>query len=192
MNPAALPPLEPLREVGLRLDAAGIVWALGGSGLMHALGLADEVRDWDLTVDASQAEAHAALADLAPTLHGNLGIHADHKVVCFDAAVEVICRFAFFVDAGAASGTHGGGGGADVIRIPTLVTRHWNDVPIGSPEAWAVAYTLMIGEKPGRAEKARALFDWVRGHSADPRTLAALAAEPLPAHLAEQVRRLRP
>jgi hypothetical protein len=174
---ASLPPREPLREVGRRLDAAGITWALGGSGLMHALGLADHVRDWDLTVDATQDSVHDALADLAPTLHDHLGIHADHKVVCFGDMVEVICRFAFFGERG-------------VIHIPTIVTRSSNGVPIGSPEAWAVAYALMVGEQPGRAEKAAALFAWVRANGADPRALAALGAQPLPEELAERVRAL--
>jgi len=174
---AALPPLEPLREVGRRLDAAGITWALGGSGLMYALGLADAVRDWDLTVDAAPDAVHVALADLTPMLHGNLGIHADHKVVCFGDAVEVICQFAFFGERG-------------VIHVPTIVTRVWNDIPIGSPEAWAVAYMLMVGEKPGRAEKAEALFAWVLANGADARAVAALAEQPLPEELAERVRAL--
>lgn len=175
----SLPPLEPLREVARRLEAAGIAWALGGSALMHALGLIDVVRDWDLTVDASQAETHAALRDLTPTLHDNFGIHADHKVVCFDGVVEVICRFAFFDPEG----------GPRVIHIPTLVSGEWNGFPIGSPEAWAVAYTLMIGEKPGRAEKAEALFAWTREHG-DAARLAKLLTEPLPEDLAERVRGL--
>jgi hypothetical protein len=41
----------------------------------------------------------------------------------------------------------------------------------------------MIGEKPGRAEKAEALFAWVREHGADPRAMAALAVQPLPEEL---------
>jgi len=176
---AELPPLEPLREVGRRLDAAGIVWALGGSALMHALGLSNSVYDWDLTVEVSQADAHAALRDLTPTLHGNLGIHADHKVVCFDGTVEVICRFAFFR----------ADGGDGVIHIPTIVTRMWNGFPIGSPEAWAVAYALMIGEKPGRAEKSDALFAWAREHG-DPQRLAIMLAESVPEDVAARLRDL--
>lgn len=176
---AALPPLEPLREVGRRLDAAGIVWALGGSALMHALGLSNTVHDWDLTVDVAQADAHVALRELTPTLHGNFGIHADHKVVCFGGAVEVICRFAFFRS----------DGGDGVIHIPTFVTRMWNGFPIGSPEAWAVAYALMIGEKPGRAEKSDALFEWSREHG-DSERLAVMLAEPVPADVAVRLREL--
>ncbi len=176
---AHLPPFEPLREVARRLDAAEIEWALGGSGMMHALGLADSVGDWDLTVDVSQDDAHAALRDLAPTLHGNFKIHADHKVVCFDGAVEVICRFAFFRP----------GGEPGVIHIPTMVTGTWNGFPIGSPEAWAVAYALMIGEKPGRAEKADELFEWSREHG-EARRLARMLKEPVPEAIALRLRNL--
>ena len=174
---AKLPPFEPLREVARRLDAAGIVWALGGSALMHALRLADSVGDWDLTVDVLQDDARAALRDLAPTLHGNLGIHADHKVVCFDGVVEVICRFAFFRP----------DGGDGVIHIPTIVTGTWNGFPLGSPEAWAVAYALMIGEKSGRAEKSDALFTWSREHG-DARRVARMLEEPVPVAIAQRLR----
>lgn len=163
---SALPPIEPLREVARRLEAAEITFALGGSGLMHALGLADAVRDWDVTTDAPRAAVRDALADLDPVLHGNSGIHADHKVTAFAGGIEVICQFAFF-----------GPGG--VIRIPTIVTGAWQGIPLGSPLAWAVAYALMIGEKPGRAEKAETLFAYAREHP-DSRALAALATAPLP------------
>ncbi len=176
---AQLPPLEPLREVARRLDAAGIEWALGGSALLHVLGLSNSVGDWDLTVDVSQDDAHAALRDLTPTLHGNLRIHADHKVVCFYGTVEVICRFAFFHP----------DGGDDVIHIPTIVTSTWNGFPIGSPEGWAVAYTLMIGEKPGRAEKAEALFAWAQVHG-DAGRVARMLAEPVPETIAGRLRGL--
>ncbi len=174
---AQLPPLEPLRQVARHLDAASIEWALGGSALLHALGLSNSVGDWDLTVDVSQEDAHAALRDLAPTLHGNFRIHADHKVVCFDGTVEVICRFAFFRP----------DGGDGVIRIPTMVSGMWNGFPTGSPEAWAVAYTLMIGEKPGRAEKAEALFAWTREHG-DAGRVARMLAEPVPEAIATRLR----
>jgi len=170
---AHLPPLEPLAEVARRLDRAGITWALGGSALLHALGLGDSVRDWDLTTDRSQDDVHAALADLAPTLHGNSGIHADHKVVCFDGTVEVICRFAFF------------GADREIIRIPTMVSGQWNDYPVGSPEGWAVAYALMMAEKPDRMEKATTLFAWVQSRG-DRKRAEAMLQQPLP----EELRRL--
>ena len=134
------------------------------------------MRDWDVTVEASQPEAHAALRDLSPTLHANFGIHADHKVVCFDETVEVICRFAFFTESG-------------IVRIPTILASSWNGFPVGSPEAWAVAYLLMIGEKPGRAEKAEALLEYVRRHGNLGRA-AAMLDQPLPPAIRERLERL--
>jgi hypothetical protein len=111
--------------------------------------------------------------DLAPTLHGNLGVHADHKVVCFDGTVEVICRFAFFGERG-------------VIHIPTIVSGSWRGFPVGSPEAWAVAYTLLIAEEERRAAKADVLFEYLRG-GADRARVEAMLAQPLPRLLAERM-----
>jgi hypothetical protein len=165
---SSLPPLDHLAQVARRLDAAGIAWALGGSAMLHALGLADHVRDWDLTTDRSLEDVHAALRDLSPAIHGNSGIHADHKVGCFDDGVEVICRFAFFHPEG-----------DDVIRIPTMVSGSWNGYPVGSPEAWAVAYALMIAEDAARMEKAATLFAWVQKHG-DRSRVEAMLEEPLP------------
>jgi len=173
---SSLPPLEHLAEVGRRLDAAGITWTLGGSAMLHALGLAEHVRDWDVTTDRSVDEVHAALRDLDPSLHGNSGIHADHKVVCFDASVEVICRFAFFRP-----------DGGDVIRIPTMVSGSWNGYPVGSPEAWAVAYALMIVENPERMEKAATLFAWVQKRG-DRSRVQAMLQQPLPEELERLLR----
>lgn len=164
MSPGAIehPPLPPLREVVERLEARGITVALGGSGLLAALGLEIRVRDWDLTTDAAQADVAAVLSPLAPALVGSSGIHADSKVMLPALDVEVICRFAFVADAGG------------VIRIPTVVTRRWQGVPIGSPEAWAAAYTLL-----GRTPKAERLFEWLERHGADAAVLARLEREPL-------------
>jgi len=87
---STLPALEPLAAVAERLGAAGIPYTLGGSALLHAIGLADRVGDWDLTTDAAVDDVERALHDLAPTRHGHSGVHADHKLVCFGGTVEVI------------------------------------------------------------------------------------------------------
>lgn len=170
------PPLEPLLEVTRSLEGAGIAFALGGSALCLALGLASRVHDWDLTTDASVDQVHEALRPLAPERHGNSGIHADHKVVCHGGTVEVICRFAFFGERG-------------VVHVPTMAAGTWQGVPLGSPLAWAVAYSLMVGEKAGYQEKAERLFAWLEargGASAAERE--ALLAQPLPDDLARRVR----
>jgi hypothetical protein len=168
------PPLAPLGDVVARLRAAGIDVALGGSGLLAALGLETTVRDWDLTTDAAQDDVAATLASLSPVLVGSSGIHADSKVMLPALDLEVICRFAFVA-------------GEGVIRIPTIATGTWNGVPLGSPEAWAVAYTLL-----GREPKAERLFRLLAMRGADEVTVERLMREPLPPALRARLRRLPP
>lgn len=55
-----------LATVGRRLDAAGVPFLLGGSGLLWALGLTEEVRDLDLQLDAS--DEHRLVAAAGPWL----------------------------------------------------------------------------------------------------------------------------
>jgi hypothetical protein len=167
----ATPPFEPLREVVARLERAGLVCALGGSGLLAALGLATEVRDWDLTSDASIDEVTAALAELPHAVAGSSGIHADHKLMT--GPVEVIARFSLLA-------------GGRPVRLPTIVTGRWNDVPVGSPEGWAIAYALM-----GREAKAETLFAWLDGR-ADRDTVARLLEQPLPGPLRARLAALAP
>jgi hypothetical protein len=168
-----LPPIEPLNRVARSLRAAGIPYALGGSALGYALGLVDSVRDWDLTTDVDVDSAEAALSRLQPGRHGHSGVHADHKLVCFGGSVEVICRMAFFVPGG-------------IVRIPTLVTTEWEGHPVGSPTAWAVAYSLMTGEKAGYDEKATRLFDFIRGRVTRAEH-EAMSAQPIPDAVAKRL-----
>jgi hypothetical protein len=76
----ALPPLEPLRAVLARLEAAGVPHALGGSGLLAALGLVERVNDWDVTCDADLDTLANLFADSPHERFGNSGCHADHKL----------------------------------------------------------------------------------------------------------------
>jgi hypothetical protein len=163
------PSLEPLLEVVARIEAEGIGCALGGSGLLAALGLARTVRDWDLT-------AEAPLERLLPIARGwrhetadSSGVHADAKLVFPDLAIEVIARFAFHAPEG-------------VVRIPTVVTGRWRGVPLGSPEAWAVAYHLL-----GRPAKRDLLLGHVRACGHDPRLVATLLCQPLPEEIAREL-----
>ncbi|HKQ58407.1 MAG TPA: hypothetical protein VJY35_11120 [Candidatus Eisenbacteria bacterium] len=152
-----------------RLEAAGVPVALGGSGLLAALGLADTVGDWDLTTDAPWERVDAALADEPHTDHGNDALHADHKRVIADGAIEVIVGFAYFTPSG-------------VVRIPTIVSGHAGRVPLGSPECWAVAYALL-----GRPAKSETLFSHLESRGAEPAAMRRLLAEPLPEYLAARL-----
>lgn len=166
---SATPPIGPLRGLVARIEDAGLVCALGGSGLLVALGLAREAHDWDLTTDAPRERLETLLSDLRPAHVGSGGIHADQKLVFEASKTECIIGFAFHV------------GGA-VVRVPTRVTGRWKDVPIGSPEAWAIAYTLL-----GRAPKADLLFAHLQARGADPGVVDALLSQPLPARLADRL-----
>lgn len=166
------PPAGPLLAAVPRLEAAGLVVALGGSGLLAALGLASEAHDWDLTTDAAPDEVAAALFGLEIERVGASGIHADHKVRLEGGVVEIICGFAICA-------------GDAVVRVPTIVSARAQGIPLGSPEAWAVAYALL-----GREEKCTRLMRWLAARGADAAVVASLLAEPLPPPLAERLRSL--
>lgn len=163
------PPFAPLGDRIGRLEHAGLVVALGGSGLLAALGLADRVRDWDLTTDASQQQVTAALAGEPYQASGGDALHADHKLAFSEGLVEVILGFAFHTASG-------------VVRIPTLVSERRDGVPLGSPEGWAVAYHLL-----GRDAKSEKLFDYLGKRGADPLARVRLMAEPLPPEIAARL-----
>jgi hypothetical protein len=175
----AHPPLEPLREALTRLAAAGVPHALGGSGLCAALGLVDRVNDWDVTCEADAAALAALFAGEPTRASGNSGCHADHKLALRGGEIELIARFAFFVDGG-------------IVRIPTRVSGRWKDLPVGSPEAWAAAYALMgeLEDASRRRERAERLFAHLEAHGADGEIVRVLLAEPLPAALAARLERL--
>ena len=159
------PPLQPLLEIVTRLEGAGIECALGGSGLLAALGLADQVGDWDLTAEAPLERLLPLAGDWPFETAGSSGVHADAKLMFPVHAIEIIARFAF-------DGPRG------VIRIPTVVTGRWRGVPLASPEAWLAAYHLL-----GRPHKRDLLLGHLRARGHDAGTVARLLAEPLPGEL---------
>jgi hypothetical protein len=166
------PPLAPLRDAIERIEREGLEVALGGSGLLGALGLGDMARDWDLTTDEPPQRIAALFPAGSFDLVGSSGVHADHKLGLGGGVVEVICRFAFNVEGG-------------VAHIPTIVRERREGIPLGSPEAWAIAYALLE-----RAAKSEALFGWLETHGADRDAVERLLAEPLPHALASRLRAL--
>ncbi len=163
------PPLPLLAGAVATLERAGIVCALGGSGLLAALDLAEGARDWDLTTDAPLERLTPLFDADAIVTFGPQGVHADCKLVLGRGAVEIISRLAFRTPAG-------------VVRIPTVVSERRDGIPLGSPEAWAVAYGLLE-----RREKSEALFGWLAARGADRSVLARLRAEPLPDELSRRL-----
>ncbi len=170
------PPLALLHEAGGRLSRAGIAWGLGGSGLLHALGLSDAVGDWDLQADASPEACERACAGLAFERSDHSGCHADHKLALWDGTAEIVIRFAFSTPQG-------------IVRIPVAPHGAWLDVPLASAEGWAVAYALLgtLEDDPSRLGKSERLFAHLAVTGADAATRDALLAQPLPGGLAAQL-----
>lgn len=166
------PPFAPLAACVARLERAGVEVALGGSGLLAALSLADRVRDWDLTTDAPMERVVAALAGERTTISGNDALHADHKLMLADGDIEVIVGFAYFTPAG-------------VVHIPTVVSERREGLPLASPLSWAVAYHLL-----GRDGKSETLFGWLETHGVDRGTRDQLLAEPLAPGIAARLKAL--
>jgi hypothetical protein len=162
-----------LLEVHGRLSDAGIVHSLGGSGLLAAHGLVDRVRDWDLTTDATLDRLLPVVDELRPAYVGSSGRHSDSKLVFDGGTVELIVRFALVNE-------------NRVARIPTFVRGAWEGIPLGSLEAWAVAYALM--ERTHRSEP---MFLHLESRGADASALHRLLREPLPEPLARRLAALR-
>jgi hypothetical protein len=152
-----------------RMERAGMVVALGGSGLLAALELTDSVGDWDLTTDAPLDRITAALAGEPFTHKGPDALHADHKLMLAGGSIDLIVGFAFHTPRG-------------VVRIPTRASGRWNGIPIGSPEGWAVAYHLL-----DRPRKSEALWGFLGRRGADPGAVAQLLEQPLPPEVAHRL-----
>ena len=174
-----LPPVEGLRRVTERLDAAGIAWAVGASGLLASLGLVDEVNDWDVQVEVDPTEVRVLYMDLPYAFHGHGGCHADWKLAFATEKTELIPRFAFFVPDG-------------VVRVRMHVSDTWRGLPIASPESWACAYAIMgMLDEPSlrerRAARSEMLFAWLEKNGADDARVKELLAEPLPESIATRL-----
>lgn len=146
-----LPSLTLVHKVVSALQDAGLEPAIGGSGLLAALGLTSAVRDWDVTVDAPEAAVEEALDRAGITYipraagDGPHGTRARYLIDAVDHEIDLMVCFAVRTADG-------------VIPIRTRVTGQWRSLPIGDPLAWAFAYAAI-----GRADKARLLEDWLAG-----------------------------
>ena len=168
------PPLEPLRAVIATLERAGIPCALGGSGLLAALGLTASVRDWDLQVDAPARLVYPQLDPARTRYVGSDALHADEKVELPEDRIEVICRFAFFTPDG-------------IVELPAAIGERREGLPLACAEVWAVAYWLLE-----REAKAAALLAHLEAQGARAELIDALLAQPLPPALSGRLRRLAP
>lgn len=148
-GPPRTPPLTVVAAVVAALRAHGAVAAVGGSGLLAALGLAERVRDWDLTTDAATDTVEAALASTGlgytrvSAGEGRFETRARFCVPGGDHEVEVLVGFAVR-------------DGDRLVPLPTRVGGHWRGLPVADPAVWVRAYRLL-----GREDRAERLQRWV-------------------------------
>jgi len=127
------PDLEELQKLSKTLQTANISHALGGSGLLWALGISVEVNDWDITTTCPLEHIESALQDYDYVVHYANGIYASDyliKIVLKNSHVDIIGNFAIKTK-------------TEVISINTIITGYWNDVPLGCPYEWHKAYSAM-------------------------------------------------
>ncbi|MHA6629757.1 hypothetical protein ACU61A_30325 [Pseudonocardia sichuanensis] len=137
------PPLATVTRVVEVLQRHGMAPALGGSGLLVALGLTDRANDWDVAVDAPDDAVRAALDEAGLAYRDatdRSGVYATAWRYVIDGGdhdVDLLVRFAL-------RGPDG------VEQLPARVTGHWRGLPLGDPAVWLRAYRLL--DRPGRAD----------------------------------------
>ncbi|ULL13261.1 hypothetical protein DVH26_01455 [Paenibacillus sp. H1-7] len=168
--------LSSAQRVAALLEAEGIHYASGGSGLLYSLGLVSHVRDWDLTTDAPLEAVTAALQDIPYALvpSGDYPFASAYRLSAQDDALplDIIGGFAIHSE-------HG------ICRLPSHSPFIWENIRMGSPEVWAVAYGLM-----NRIEKSQLLFAYLQEKGASRDIVERMLEEPLPEPLRCQLQEL--
>ncbi|MFC5448679.1 hypothetical protein [Paenibacillus aestuarii] len=159
------PAIRHLHAVTEALQQEGIPYSLGGSGLLHALGLTDTVHDWDVMTEAPKEQVLKALlhldvqekpcGDYPFGTEYKLLVHSDHP------QVEILGHFSIYTEKGR-------------CKLPNISSGLWNGVQVGSPEVWCVAYALM-----NRRDKSDLLLSFLREKGANQQILQMLKNEPL-------------
>lgn len=179
------PPLEPVGVVVRALESAGLLPTLGGSGLLYAHGLVETANDWDLLVDADHRRVQAALmaagfifADGRADAAGQYGSAARLLISVDGDEVDLIVRFIIW--------SPPAGTDRRAIRIPSLPSGSWKGLPLGSLEAWLVAYRLM--DRPLKPDR---IHEHLARTGVDRGCLERMLTEPLPDAIRAELERLR-
>jgi hypothetical protein len=121
-----------------QLEKFDIEYALGGSGLLYSLNFIDEVNDWDITTDCPYDELVRALSNFEweQSTSGDYPFASKYRLSISNPNIDIIGYFGIHTEMG-------------IFKFPTTTSFIWNEIKVGSPESWFVAYTLM-----GRTTKA--------------------------------------
>lgn len=143
------PPLEPVTAIQAAFRDAGVPAVVGGSAVLASLGLVDDVRDWDVVVDADATVVERVLGELGLPVeraepHPGFASDALLRVDAGDHTVDVLVRFRIRTADG-------------VVEIPAREGARWRGLVLSRPEDWRVAYAAM-----GRMDRAAALASSLR------------------------------
>lgn len=133
-----------------RFEENDLSYSLGGSGLLHYLGLTDAVNDWDLMVDCPKNILLKAIDgyDWLELQSGDYPFASKYRIHIASLRIDIIGGFAF----------HAGG---ELIHLPIshIGNRTWDGIKVSSPEIWYLAYHLM-----GREEKSNLILGHLQAY----------------------------
>ncbi|WP_199615106.1 hypothetical protein [Paenibacillus alkalitolerans] len=171
-----MPDIKNLAAVVEKFEQYDIGYTLGGSGLLHSLGLTNKVRDWDVMTEAPKEIVLEILQnfEVKEIVSGDFPYASKYKLLIHNnnPQVEIMGRFAIYSSKG-------------LCIIPSIPVSRWNGIQVGSPEAWYVAYALM-----NRKEKADLLLSYLKKVGSNKRILRILMNEPLPDEILDEIESL--
>lgn len=131
---ASIPSFEALELISKRFVENKIIHALGGSGLLFALGVIEKVKDWDIATEAPLENVIEALKGLESKIIPNNELFKSQyliKVAIGNTEIDNIGYFSIKKSNGASH------------IVPVKNFKDWNGIPLADPYEWLLAYKLM-------------------------------------------------
>lgn len=168
--------IEMVCKIAKALNDEGILWAIGGSFVLQAYGLVEEVHDLDLLI-ASQDIDRASLVLDRIALRQAIPVKAEYHTQYFmvyeldGLAIDVMANFRIQHSMGIYNFPF------DASSISKHLTYKGIQLPLSSLEDWLVAYDLMVG----RSQKVRLIETYLTHKGlAHPELLRRTLDQPLP------------
>ncbi|MET3698639.1 hypothetical protein SAMN05877753_104126 [Bacillus oleivorans] len=153
------------------LQSSGLSYSIGGSGLLNSLGFSVQMGDWDVFVDGEKNKVMDALKNWEieeRTVDSHPLFKSEFLLGVKDAEskpIEIIGYFKIKTEEG-------------LIPLPSVVHHRWENLNIGHPVIWFVAYSLM-----GRIEKASILRQYLVNHPPNDEWIEFYLRMPIPEEL---------
>lgn len=153
-----------------KLKESGISYALGGSGLLHALGLVEQVNDWDLLVECSKEKLLKVIEGYSwqEQSSGDGLFASEYRIQVVPISIDFIGYFALRSTKGIVKLPIDKGHG-EGKRNREGYKGSWQGIPLSTPETWYVAYKMM-----GRESKAELLYNYLKHTDRDEESIMKL------------------